>query len=303
MIRVYTGSRVNNEWENSIAVQHDKLILISNSFMYEHHIRTCNLAIQNKNHKILDNVKRNLELITTTPVVSHYETEGFYFINCFNFSNSGHDLSVGLDFVNYIVSNNITTIYILEGYKETHNFKLFQLLLPGCQWIELAMNSTYTFDKLHMIPPVVYKIYKHPYLIEKLRNSIVMDRPDLMDKKVILIKSNRNKNVMNKETCYDAEPFITHFEKKGFINVIPEEWDILELCYMLLNANTIITSEGSVVYTNQLFFPLNGKIVYMYVNRCNMPQLIQKYKHETRIHTPLKVINSNEHINYIDSVI
>jgi hypothetical protein len=299
---VYTGTRVFNEWENTIATKHGKLILESNSFMYEHSIRTCNLQLQNKSHKILDNVNRNLLLIQSKPS-KHYETAGFYFINCFNFSNSGHDLSIGLDFTNYILNKGITTLYILEGYNDTHNFKLFNLLLPECNWVELGMSQTYTFNTLHIITPQVYNIQKHTYLIDRLRSLIIMDRPDLTNRKIILIKSHRNSNVMNMATCYDCEKFINHFENLGFINIIPEQWDILELCYVLLHADTIITSEGSIVYTNQLFFNSTAKIVYMYVNTCNNAQLISKYDRETRRHVPLKIINSNEHIKYIESVI
>lgn len=275
-IIVYTGSRVAGEWENSIAIKGFQLVIESNSFVYEHFMRTCNIEKQNQLYNISNNIRRNMIALSETPATEHFDLEGFYFINSFNFSNSGHDLSIGLDFVAYILRHNITTLYILEGYKATHNFKLWSLLLPDVQWIELKMNSTYTFKRIYIIPPVVYSLFRHLPLIEKLRCILadkVIDRDDLRNRKVLLIKSYRNKNVMNRGTCYDAEDFIPYFEEKGYINVIPEEWDIFELAYMLMNASDIITSEGSIVYTNQIFFNDDAKITYLYVNEHNRYQL------------------------------
>ena len=58
------------------------------------------------------------------------EIHYFSMLDAFAFSNSGHNLSDVLDSVDYIIKNNIKHILIYTGYRETHNFKLVELLLP-----------------------------------------------------------------------------------------------------------------------------------------------------------------------------
>ena len=78
----------------------------------------------------------------------------FYMLNAFNFSNSGHDLSISIDFVNYIIKNNIKNILIYKNYKNTNNFKLLQLLIPiDINFIELNDNQIYRIKNIIIIYP------------------------------------------------------------------------------------------------------------------------------------------------------
>jgi hypothetical protein len=180
-------------------------------------------------------------------------------IDAFVFSNSGHFLSNLLNYSNYIINNNIKDILILKGTKNTHGFKLMDKILPSdCTFYELDISQLYLIKNIIIIPDLHFNIYAHVHLIEKLKNIIIQDYyntyKDCINKNLILMKTNRNKNILLECTRVNCEEFLQNLEQKGYIYLCPEEEDIFKLCIYLLYANKIVFSTGAILYTNQIFF-------------------------------------------------
>jgi hypothetical protein len=189
-------------------------------------------------------------------------------LNTFSFSNSGHDLSTNFDYINYILTHNIKNILIYKNYKNNNNFKLLNLLLPNdVNFIELDENKIYKIKNIVIIHPEFYNIFKHPILInnliEKVKNNYAEKYKELYNKKIVLMKTNRNKNVLLENTRINCEEMLLELEKNDYIVLIPEEIDIFKLCILLLFCSKIVFSTGSVIYTNKIFINTNAKLLFL----------------------------------------
>jgi hypothetical protein len=171
-----------------------------------------------------------------------------------------------LHYVDYINKNNINNILIIKDYKLTNNFKLLINLLPNnINIIELIPETIYKFNEIIIIEQMIFNIYYHEYLIDKLKNIIVNNYFNKFQdyKNIILMKTNRNKNVLAEITRINCENLLLKLENKNYINIIPEDYDIFYLALLLMNANKIIFSTGSILYTNKIFFNNNAKLYYI----------------------------------------
>lgn len=271
---IHTGTVVKGQWENSVGVvyQNDTPKIISNTNHFIHGNKWG--PAYNNLYKIYDNIVRNYyEIINSNNInLSLYNDEKYFFmINAFCFSNSGHDLSCMLDFYSYILNNNIKNIVILKGYKETNNFKLLSTIIKDDIIIhELDLNTVYKFKNIVVIKPNIMNILYHKNLIDDMRNKIIELYSEKYEEykgmNIILMKTNRNKNVMLEYTRINCEKMLTLLENNGFVNIIPEEIDPFKLAIMLLFANKIIFSVGSILYTNKLMFGENSKLYFITKN-------------------------------------
>ena len=194
-IFLQTGTRdlENFEWQNSLCYKNidNEYRLIQNSNHFIHHIDykyaqyIYNQVVRNY-YEFINESKE-----TTNNTLDDSKTY-FYMIDSFVFSNSGHNLSVLLDQIDYIINNNIKDILILEGSKNTNNFKLIELLIPDCLFYEVKFNTIYKIKNIIIIRPEFYNIFKHSYLIDKLRdivyNTYKDKYNDCFNKNIILIK-------------------------------------------------------------------------------------------------------------------
>ena len=160
---------------------------------------------------------------------------------------------------------------IYKNYKNTHNFKLISLLIPNdCNFIELDENKIYKIKNIIIIHPIFLNIYLHKNLLDKLIKIIVEKYAEkfshLHNKNIVLMKTNRNKNVMLRHTQVFCEDMLKILENNEFVVLIPEEIDIFELCIYLLFANKVVLSEGSVLYTNKIFINIKAKLIYLSSN-------------------------------------
>ena len=272
-VYIHIGTRRNNEWQNVNAVtfENESPRIVEN---INHYFTNVEYSYDyNEANKIYDNLANNyIEILQNknNPYM-YFDDENHYFsmLDAFAFSNSGHNLSEMLDRVDYIIKNNIKHILIYAGYKDTNNFNLIELLLPpDCKIYELEFGKIYKFKHSIIIYPEFFKILKHNNLINSLRNKIIekfSDRyNDCKNKNVILMKTNRNKNVMQPISQIQCEDLLIDLESLGFINLIPEETEPFKLFIYLLFANKIIFSTGSVLYTNKIFFNYDSsKLYYM----------------------------------------
>jgi hypothetical protein len=145
------------------------------------------------------------------------------------------------------------------------------LLIPDdCKFIELDENKIYKIKNLIILQPVIFNIYLHKNLIDKLIEIIVEKYAEkfshLHNKNIVLMKTNRNKNVMLRATQVFCESMLEILENNDFIILIPEEMDIFELCICLLFANKVVLSDGSVLYTNKIFINTKAKLICLSSN-------------------------------------
>jgi hypothetical protein len=274
-VYLHTGSIKKGEWENCVCFTYinNEEKIISNSNHFIHGAQWGDNY--NNMYKIFDNIVKNYIDFREYDVNADYDFDTektyFYMVDAFSFSNSGHNLSTVLDFTNYIIKNNIKDILIYKNYKNSHNFKLISLLIPDdCKFIELDENKIYKIKNLIILQPVIFNIYLHKNLIDKLIEIIVEKYAEkfshLHNKNIVLMKTNRNKNVMLRATQVFCESMLEILENNDFIILIPEEMDIFELCICLLFANKVVLSDGSVLYTNKIFINTKAKLICLSSN-------------------------------------
>ena len=279
-VYLHTGSVNKGEWENCVCFTYinneEKIISNSNHFINGFEWGDG----YNNQYKIYDNIVQNYNDFKEFDINKSYDFDTektyFYMLDAFSFSNSGHNLSTVLDCANYIISNNIKDILIYKNYKNTHNFKLISLIIPdNCNFIELDENKIYKFKKLIIIHPEFLNIHLHENLIDKLIEIIVEKYAEkflhLHNKNIVLMKTNRNKNVMLRHTQIMCEDMLVILENNDFVVLIPEEIDLFELCIYLLFANKVVVGDGSVLYTNKIFINTKAKIIYLSIN-ANYPK-------------------------------
>jgi hypothetical protein len=272
-VYLHTGTIIKGQWQNCIAFTHmnNELKVISNSNYFLHGLMWG--ALYNIKYKIYDNLVNNYNEIKEysihNPEYSFNNDEiYFYMLGAFCFSNSGHDLSELFNSINYIITNNIKNILIYKNYRNTNNFKVLSLLLPdNCNFIELEENTQYKIKNVIIIFPEITNMLKHPHLTNKIIKLITdtygQQYPHLHNKNIILMKTNRNKNVMLNLSQVICEDMLLQLENNNFLVLIPEEINIIELCVYLLFANKIVFATGSCTYTNSLFFNKNAKLFYL----------------------------------------
>ena len=272
---LHTGKLVRGQWQNSICVTDElnEINIIENSNHFIHFVDWGEWY--NAAYQIYDNIVKNYTSILNTlannfninltlynDATDSNEKLYFYMIDAFSFSNSGHNLSVLLDQANYIIQHNVKDVIIFKGYKEQHNFKLIQLILPNdIVFHEIDFDTIYKFKKIIILFPEIHRIKKHPNLINQICKDILAKYYatyiDCTFKNIILMKTNRNQNVMLKHSQINCENFLQILEKNTYINIIPENIDIFQLAIYLLTAKNIISSTGSVIYTNSIFIDTN----------------------------------------------
>ena len=291
-VYLHTGSIVKGNFENCACFQYinDEPKIISNS---NHFINGCEWREgYNSLYKIFDNIVNNYKDFIQFNKNNNYDLDNektyFYMLNSFNFSNSGHDLSIILDYANYIMKNNIKDIIIYKNYKNTNNFKLITLLLPNdCNFIELNESQIYKIKNVIIIYQEFFNIYKHNYLIEqlitKIKNDYSSQYEELKGKNILLIKTTRNKNVLQPWTQLSCENMILELQEQNYINLIPEETDFLKLIIYLLFANKVVYSGGSIIYTNKIFINKAAKLLCFGYGNVLPPCSPNKFEHPADI--------------------
>lgn len=279
-VYLHTGSNCKIEW-NSCLAYNTKIIKQSNSFIGEYFtFEPWYRDFQNNSYKIFDNLNKNLnellnvnnqQLQNTSNIFNNNEIY-FLMINSFTFKNYGHDFSVILDQLNYIINNNIKNVIIYEDYKNNNNFKLITHLIPtDVIFFEIKYNTIYFIKNIIIINPVISNIYLHKTLIDQIIqhiNNIYLDKyKDCIDKNVIIMKTNRNDHCFVNHNNHKCELFLLELEKQHWINIIPEKMDIYKMVIMLNHAKNIITSEGCISFLNHIFFNKNATVIYIGKNK------------------------------------
>lgn len=268
-----------NKWQGILALQTFpqsspyKIIINSNSFYWD------NKGWQHQNgfHQIYDRMIYNYHHMCNfnREKYCHIHEECLLLGNTFTGVNSGHDLSVIMDTVNYYRkhSKQIQKIVILKSaHWFPNNLILLRLLLAedANKLLEIEWNDVYYFDKIHIIKADIINLPKHTYLIDELRKKILDAASPTgwtPNQNVALLKTHRNKNVVTVKNQLTCEKLLTELQKRtDWVIADPELQDILVLCATLMHAKQIVFSHGSILYTHMIFFNPKAKLQYVSVS-------------------------------------
>lgn len=279
-----------NNWHALLATtmndEPNRVIANSNSFYWEG--KNGAFALQNKRHRIYDRLVYTYHRIRNYPrdrhVVVAHDDECLVVANAFTSINSGHDLSIILDMVAYYRAHpSITKIIILKAaHWIPNNYTLLRMLLgvEGCKKLfELEWNKVYRFANIHIPRQQIINITKHANLCEELRQHIMRESAELAVQpalgqqlqskgaRVVLLKTHRDRNVISVNNQLVCENLLQRLEQSGWIVINPEKSNIIWVCATLLQAETIVFSYGSIVYTHMIFFNPKAKLKWIAVGK------------------------------------
>ena len=264
-------SYYENKWHSILAITQDnKIISNSNTFYWENAQNLeKNWTVQNDHNKIYDRIVYTYHFLKNSNINNrvHIDQECFLLANPHTCVNSGHELSIIFDSVDYIRKHNIQKIVIFNyAYKYPNNLNLLKLLVPEDKLLFIKFNVIYQFKKIHIIKQELHNICKHQYLIDELKYKIMAKYPNptkYKNKKIIMIKNIRNLQVARCNDQFICEKLFKELSKRDYVIINPEEMNIFELAILLLNAKIIISSYGGILYTNQIFFGMSAEIYIM----------------------------------------
>jgi mRNA-degrading endonuclease HigB of HigAB toxin-antitoxin module len=281
-IGLSSPSYYENKWHSILAITtNDQRVITNSNTFYWENWQTLGekWTIQNDHNKIYDRIVYTYHHIKNTPLKNrtYIDTECFLMANPYTGVNSGHELSIILDCVDYIRKANIQKIVIFNySYKYPNNLYLLKLLVPEDNLLFINFNTVYQFRKIHIIKQELHNICKHQYLIEELKHKILAKGGDVTkykNKKIIMIKNIRNIQVLRSYDQFICERLFSELHKRGYVIINPEQMDIFDLALYLMHARIIISSYGGILYTNQIFFNMGADIYIM----CTSGTVITSY--------------------------
>lgn len=270
-----------NNWHAVLGItstdEPNKVIMGSNTFYWE----TSAIKYQNTRHRIFDRMIYNYHRMRNYPKERHtvIKEESLLLANTFTGVNSGHDLSIILDVVAYYRAH-ATTIQKIVILKAVHwypnNLLLLKLLLgpKGCEKLfEMDWNKVYRFNKIHIFKTQMINISHHSSLCEELRQAVLQkSKHHKAGARVVLLKTHRDKNVVTFTNQLICEGLLQRLEKAGWLILNPEKCDIYQLCATLLQAETIVFSHGSILYTHMIFFNPTATLKWVAVGNEKLSQ-------------------------------
>lgn len=193
--------------------------------------------------RVYRRINATYQYLTTHPVEEVVDREMFLLCNPFSATNIGHDLSIMFDRITEYKARGLTIPVVLaEAMLECpRSIEVCQILLPTTEIYYLPSDKVVQFKCLHISKNVILDITRHDSIIKTLITNVTND-PVIVDtfksKKIILIKTNRNKIVVSKWSCYNATKFIdTLVNERGWICINPEEMHMKEIIAYLYYAD------------------------------------------------------------------
>lgn len=312
-VYLHTGSNIKLEWNSCLAYS-NKIIKNSNSFIGDYFSYTdFYREFQNNTYKIFDNLHKNYnEILKINNENNNFENifndneTYFLMINPFTFKNYGHDFSVILDQINYIINNDIKNIIMYEDYDKNNNFKLVKCLFPSyCNFYYIKYEKIYYIKNLIIKNQIIANIYLHENLINNIiayiTNNYINEYKDCINKNIILMKTNRNNSYFVEHTKHNCESFLTELEKQSWINIIPEKMCIYKMVILLNNAKNIITSEGCISFLNHIFFNKKANIIYIGKNKLYI-SITKRNSNGYCYINDIMNDNSNKYLEYINLI-
>jgi hypothetical protein len=268
----------SNSFHSILAVDKlNQIIPNSNSFFIDNNFQnTLYERIEYNNiHTIFTRLEITHKYLIENSVDIKIDEEMFLLCNPFSSTNIGHDLSILLERIHIYKTLKLSMPVVLSEFMHTipRSIEICKLLLPDIAIYFLPNNKIIEFKKLHITPNAVMDIFKHSYLIKEiiinaLNSNLIKNNIDsYKNKKILLIKTNRNNNVITKSTAFIGDNTINMLcEKYDYIYINPELMNMYEIIAYLYNASKIVTSFGAISYAHTIFFNPNISYYFLKTN-------------------------------------
>ena len=299
-VKFYFPSYIQNSFHSILALsESNEVISHSNSFIHDTGIPHNDAYDTVHGTYVYHRLNITKEYLLNAIPDEYVDGNYYFLVNPFNLTNFGHDLSITLDRIDYYIKNNFDIPLVLPELVKTlpRILEVVQLLLPDISILFIKSDVVYKFTgNCYFSYNEIFNIEKHEYLIKRLVGNIVLDNAEqYKNKKVCLIKNNRNKYVIMNHNCYIADNFLNSLESRGWIILNPEHTSIKEIAAYLYYSSKILTSFGGISYGNGVFFNKNATIYHLLMPN-EMP-----YKY-IRVDFPINVYSNNLD-NQIDNII
>ena len=292
-----------NKFHSILAIDETNTIINnSNSFLsdpnfvnhdYQHLMNYDNI------YSIYSRIKLTYDYLCTNKEDIVIDNEMFLLCNTFSATNIGHDLSILFHRINTYREHGLTIPVVLSEFMLTipRSIEVCKLLLPNTEFYMLPNNKIVKFTILHIASNLVFNIKRHTNIIkEVLEKSIqsptIQNIDDYKNKKILLIKTKKNKNIMTSATCFDCDKTIELLTSKyDYIYINPEEMPMIDIILYIHFAKKIVCSYGAILYAHAIFF--NPHIKYIYLDRYKQPPYFLKQEQYTSIHLSSNELDKN----------
>jgi hypothetical protein len=226
-------------------------------------------------HEIIFPQKKNMIELDKAIFITNYE------------SNVGHMLNYIIQYINYIIDNNLTDYKIVITQDiiniSPHFIKSIIYLFFDYENVIIIDDNTLVKCNITQIIILNQVCDFHDYtnLITKLKSQINTVDTHIYDN-VCLLKLDITKNTNPINKTFNIE-YIHFLENKGFTTIIPENYNIIELFNILYNSKNVIMSWGCCSYLNSLFINPVANVLLL----CH-----SGYKHEWTSMTEQQIFNS-----------
>lgn len=278
-----------NTFHAMLGIRPDGSVLYnSNSFLVDlNFIRNqSGLVSYDKQFTIFRRLEYTYNYLKTNAAAETVDREMFLLLNPFGASNIGHDLSILFDRI---------ATYKARGYRMPvvvgdvmklipRSLEICMLLLPDTEFFFLPSDKIIHFRHIHIHKNVIFDITRHrttivKELIEKcIAATPAGDLESFKNKKVIIMKTDLNLQVVTSSTCFRCSNTIRQLESRhGFMYINPEKLHMKDIILYLYFASRIVTSYGAISYAHGIFF--NPSITYHFVKTIYNPYYdAEKYK-------------------------
>jgi hypothetical protein len=186
------------------------------------------------------------------------------FITTYEF-NVGHMLDLIMQYINYILDNNLNDykIVITQDIINISPFFLKSIiyLLLDCKNVIIIDDNTLvkcnTTQIIMLNNQCIFDEYN--YLIKKLKSKVNITNKY---ENICLLKLDITKNANPVNKTFNIE-YVKFFEANGFTLIIPENYDIVDLFDILYNSKNIILTWGCCAYLNSLFLNSTSNVLIL----------------------------------------
>jgi hypothetical protein len=265
---------IANKFHSILAIDDNNTIINnSNSFLSDSNFVLNDLSGLNAydiEHSILRRIYLTYKYLSETAEDIVIENEMFLLCNPFSAINIGHDLSILFERINIYREQKLEIPVVVSEFMLTipRSLEVCKMLLPNTEFYILPNNKIVKFQKLHITRNETFNIKKHAHIIREIIEHVTTSIPNINDyknRKILMIKTTRNKNVVTKLTCFTGENTIDHLTRQcGYVYINPEEMPMNKIIAYLFFGSKIVCSHGAILYAHAIFF--NPDITYIFLN-------------------------------------
>lgn len=288
--RLYYSTTEYNKFIPILAInQTNEIIANSNSFLTDDNFiinSIDNIIEYNNRFNILSQLNNSYNILLENNIKKVNITENvFLLFNTFSARNSGHDLSILFNRINYYLSNKLDIPVIIGDTMSDFPFTLdiCKLLLPNTKFYTINADTIIEFDNIIITYNYVFDINCHKYLHKEIQNKVINNCINLdkyKNKKICLLKHIQlNKNIVSMSTAFYGTKLLNILENKyNYIIINPEIMKYDELILYLSFASKILVSYGSIMYTNAIFFSDTASLYY--IKTINNPPYYDEHRYK-----------------------